>query len=221
VKTAGHDQSRPDSFIDPALVCRVNLEVKESVHGPPEFMHPSHLPSAMNRSLHGRRLASPVRLTLAVKLGEDLDGAWWPHTASVARELPELIDALSVRLGEIVDISVNWSPLEGAPMFDAVNLACLADPIRDTSHQRLMMVTGSRASANLLVVPCRTSSCLAVMVLRQAATLNIKNTELDTDAFRIADDVVRAARAESALCAQRLRGTGFAHVAAADSAMTV
>ena len=101
------------------------------------------------------------------------------YTASVARELPELIDALSVRLGEIVDISVNWSPLEGAPMLNAVNLACLADPIRDTSHQRLMMVTGSRASANLLVVPCRTSSCLAVMVLRQAATLNIKHTELD------------------------------------------
>jgi Family of unknown function (DUF5994) len=128
---------------------------------------------------------------------------------------------LSVRLGEIVDISVNWSPLEGAPMFDAAKLACLADPIRDTTHQRLMMITGSRASANLLVIPCRTSSGLAVMVLRQAATLNIKHTERDTDAFRIADDVVRAARAESALSAKRLRGTGFAHVAAADSAMTV
>ena len=166
-------------------------------------MHPSRLPSAMNRALRGRRLASPVRLTLGVKLGEYLDGAWWPHTASVARELPELIDALSVRLGEIVDISVNWSPLEGSPVLDAVNLACLADPIRDTSHQRLMTITGSLASANLLVVPCRTSNALAVMVLRQAATFNITPTERDTDAFRAADDVVRAARAESALCAQR------------------
>jgi len=41
------------------------------------------------------------------------------------------------------------------------------------------------------------------MVLRQAATFNITPTERDTDAFRAADDVVRAARAESALCAQR------------------
>jgi Family of unknown function (DUF5994) len=176
---------------------------------------------AMNRAVCGRRLASPVRVTLAVKLGEDLDGAWWPRTASVARELPELIDALSVRLGEIFDISVNWSSLEGSPDLDVVNRASIADPIRVTSHQHLMMIIGSRASANLLVVPSRTSSALALMVLRQAATLNIMHSERDTQAFRIADDIVCAARAESALCAQRLRGTGLAHVDAANSVMTI
>jgi Family of unknown function (DUF5994) len=175
----------------------------------------------MNRAACGRRLASPVRLTLAIELGEGLDGAWWPHTASVARELPDLIGALSARLGEIVDISVNWSPLEGCPDLDAVKRASVADPVRVTSHQRLMMVTGGQASANLLVVPCRTSSALAVMVLRQAATLNIVEAERDSEAFRIADDIVRAARAESALCAQRLEGTRLAHVDTADSATTV
>ena len=175
----------------------------------------------MNRAVCGRRLASPVRLTLAIELGEGLDGAWWPHTASVARELPELIGALSARLGEIVDISVNWSSSEGCSNLDAVNRASMADPIRVTSHQRLMMITGSRGSANLLVVPCRTSSALAAMVLRQAATHNIKHAERDTEAFRIADDIVRAARAESALCAQRRRGCRLEHIEGADSATTV
>jgi Family of unknown function (DUF5994) len=175
----------------------------------------------MNRAACGRRLASPVRLTLAIELGEGLDGAWWPHTASVARELPDLIGALSARLGEIVDISVNWSPLEGCPDLDAVKRASMADPVRITSHQRLMMITGSQASANLLVVPCRTSTALAVMVLRQAATLSIMRTERDSEAFRIADDIVRAARAESAVCAQRLEGTRLPHVDIAGSPTTV
>ena len=192
------------------------------VYGSPNLTHSSpssdtdfvdSLLNTMNRAVCGRRLASPVRLTLAIELGEGLDGAWWPHTASVARELPELIGALSARLGEVLDISVNWSSLEGCPDFDAVKRASMVGPNRVASHQRLMMITGSQCSANLLVVPCRTSSALAVMVLRQAATLNIVDAERDTEAFRIADGIVRAARAESALCAQRRRGTRLAHVA--------
>jgi hypothetical protein len=59
------------------------------------------------------------------------------------------------------------------------------------------------------------------MVLRHAATLDIADAERDTEAFRIADDVVRAARAESALCAQRRGGTRLAHVDTADSVTTV
>ncbi|MGB8793863.1 MAG: DUF5994 family protein [Mycobacterium sp.] len=175
----------------------------------------------MNRAACARRLASPVRLTLAIELGNGLDGGWWPHTASVARELPDLIGALSSRLGEILDISINWSSLEGHPDLDAVKRASMANPVLVTSHQRLMMITGSQYSANLLVVPCRTSSALAVMVLRQAAALDIAHAERDTEGFRIADDIVRAARAESALCAQRLRRTRLAHVDNADSATTV
>ena len=175
----------------------------------------------MNRDVCGRRLASPVRLTLAVELGEGLDGAWWPHTASVARELPELIGALSGRLGEIIDISINWSSLEGCSDFDTVKRASMANPIRLTCHHRLMMITGSQCSANLLVIPCRTSSAVAVMVLRRAATLDIVHAERDTDAFRIADDVVRAARAESKLCAQRLGRTRLSHVDTGDLATTV
>jgi len=175
----------------------------------------------MSRAVRSRRLASPVRLTLAAALGEDLDGAWWPHTASIARELPDLIDALSARLGEIVDISVNWSSLQGPPDLDAVRRASMADPVRIICHQRLMAITGSRASANLLVVPCRTSNPLAGMIMRQAATRDIVPAEQDSDAFRCADDIVRAARAESTLCARRLRDDGLADVGTADSETTV
>lgn len=166
----------------------------------------------MNSAAPARRLASPVRLALAMKLGGDLDGAWWPHTASIARELPELIEALSARLGDVTDINVNWSALDGSPVLDPYNRVTTADSGRVLSRQRLMMVTGSSASARLLVIPSRTSMSLAVMVLRQAAALPITSTERDTQAFRTADDIVCAASAESALCARLLRGTGLAHV---------
>ena len=96
-------------------------------------------------ALRSRRLASPTRLTLASALGDDLDGAWWPHTASVARELPELIDALRDPLGQVIDISVNWSSLSGSPDLDSVNRPRLVDPGRVISQQRLMTITGINA----------------------------------------------------------------------------
>jgi Family of unknown function (DUF5994) len=112
------------------------------------------------------------------QLGEGLDGAWWPHTASVAHELPELIGALSGRLGEIFDISINWSSLEGSPDLDAVKRASMANPIRVTSHQRLMMITGSQCSANLLVVPSRTSSAVAARAEGTLFAQRLRRTRL-------------------------------------------
>ena len=59
---------------------------------------------------------APVRLTLCpVRWAPDIDGAWWPHTGSVARELPELIESLHPALGEVVDININWSAVPRRP----------------------------------------------------------------------------------------------------------
>ena len=150
-------------------------------------------------ALHERRSAEPIRLTLASQLGGDLDGAWWPHTPSEARELPELIDALREPLGEVIDIGVNWSPLDGVPDLDSLSRVA-AIPGHQVRHVRVMTVTGRRARVKLLVIPPRTTRALAVMVLRQAAALPILPMHLDTAACRAADDIVQAARSQSALC---------------------
>ena len=146
----------------------------------------------MNNAARGRRLASPVRVTLAFELGGDLDGAWWPHTASLASELPELTDALFTRLGRVIDISVNWSSLAGSPDLDSLNRPRMADSGRPIA-QRVMTITGSKALAKLMVVPSRTSAALAVMVLRRAANLPIAGAERDTEPFLTADNIVRTA----------------------------
>jgi hypothetical protein len=148
-----------------------------------------------------RRSASPVRLTLAAALGNDLDGAWWPHSASVARELPELIDALRDSLGKVVDIAVNWSTSDGVPDLDSLSLRGIAAiPGWKQRPQRVITVTGSQQRASLLVVPSRTTPALAVMLLRKAAALPIQSRHVETAAYRAAEDIVNAARAE---CAQR------------------
>ncbi len=143
------------------------------------------------------RWSTPIRLTLRSDFCDDLDGAWWPRTASVARELAELIEALQDRLGQVVDIALNWSSIDGLPDLDSLTRrGVTAIPGWNQRKQRVMTVTGDRARVNLLVVPSRTTAPLAMMVLRHAAALPIRASHYDTAIFRAADDIVRAARAE-------------------------
>lgn len=149
---------------------------------------------------HERRLSSPCRLTLAAKLGSGVDGAWWPYTASIARELPDLIDTLCRPLGQVVDIGVNWSPFEGVRDLDLLNRrGVAATQGRETRRLRVIVLTGTRTRAHLMVVPWHTSTALAVLVLRQAAGLPILSAHQHTRAFQTADAVVRAVRTRDAL----------------------
>jgi uncharacterized protein DUF5994 len=151
----------------------------------------------MTAATKRRRLENPIRVTLATPLGDALDGAWWPHTSSIARELRDLIDVLERPLGQVVDIDVNWSSLAGLPNLDSLNWRGNAVvSVNETRHQRVMTLTGRRARARLLVVPWWASTALAVMLLRRAARLPIQSIHQDTEAFRVAENIIRAARAE-------------------------
>jgi Family of unknown function (DUF5994) len=149
-----------------------------------------------------RRCASPVRVALATPLGSDIDGAWWPHTGSVAAELPGLIEALHKPLGEIVDMSINWSATDGPPDLNSMCYA-VSMPGWRGRRQRLMVVTGRRGCAKLLVVPHMTARALGLMLLRRAAAMHIPDVQQNTQVFLTADSVVRAAQVESALWATR------------------
>jgi hypothetical protein len=143
-------------------------------------------------------------LALAQQLGSDIDGAWWPHTGVVARELPELIEVLHKPLGEIVDICINWSASEAAA--DLSSIVTVASWQRGERRRRfrLMMVTGRRFSAKLLVVPHETPQALGIMVMRCAAARPDATSQRDTQLFETAERVVRAARDESSSWARRM-----------------
>jgi mRNA-degrading endonuclease toxin of MazEF toxin-antitoxin module len=143
-----------------------------------------------------------VRIALATPLGGDIDGAWWPHSGSVAAELPGLIEALHKPLGEIIDMSINWSATEGPPDLNSMRYA-VSMPGQRGRRQRLMVVSGRRGCAKLLVVPHLTTPALGLMLLRRAAAMRIPDGQQNTQVFLTADSVVRAAQVESASWATR------------------
>lgn len=152
----------------------------------------------MNGLARSRRASRPIRVMLAGELGGEIDGAWWPHTASVATELPELVGALHRPLGEVIDIRINWSATEG--QLDLETIATSARPLRGVEscrRPRLMVVVGRVASAKLLVVPSMTSQALGLMVLRTAAGLPTSGGTGDSRLFDTARVVMRLAKAES------------------------
>jgi hypothetical protein len=161
----------------------------------------------MNGLTGTRRLARPVRLALAGRLGADIDGAWWPYTASVADELPQLIGALHRTLGEIVDICINWSATQGPRELYETVTAGRSMQGGQPGRQRLMVVEGRSGCVNLLVVPHMTSQALGVMVMRCAAAKSFSGAERNTQLFEIADCVMRAAQLESASWTKRMRDT--------------
>lgn len=134
------------------------------------------------------RSASRVRLTLASRLGNDVDGAWWPRTGQISRELPELVSILEPRLGQIIDINVNWSSLQRQP---DLNWAWWQG-----IRPHVMTVCGHDARADILIVPYRTGTALAVMLLRKAAGLPVYAAHRDSRAFLTAESIVRVARGE-------------------------
>ena len=149
-----------------------------------------------------RHSASPVRLTLAPKLGNKVDGAWWPRTGLISRELRELISLLDVRLGHVIDINVNWSSLQRQP---DLNWAWWQG-----IHPHIMTVGGRDARAKLLIVPHRTGTALAVMILRRAAGLPIYAAHRDSQACHTAECIVRVARGETMFEVRRSRRDDFA-----------
>ncbi|MGO9154418.1 DUF5994 family protein [Mycobacterium sp.] len=68
----------------------------------------------------GRRHTPPVhtpRLKLKPKAPQSgyVDGAWWPHSADLTTELPDLLSVLSVRLGPIDRVIYNVNEWAGPP----------------------------------------------------------------------------------------------------------
>ena len=145
--------------------------------------------------MNERRSASPVRLTLASDLNDDLCGAWWPRSAAIAAELPGLAEVLRDPLGQVVDIQLSWSSCDGYPDLDLLTRrGAAAMPGIKTRAQRVMSVTGSEARVKLIVVPHHTTPPLAVMVMRQAAGLSVEDRHRETDAYGAASDIVRSAQ---------------------------
>jgi Family of unknown function (DUF5994) len=186
---------RPDVRITTVLL-------KEPVHA---FVRPAQAAAVVNGLTGSRRVARPVRLALATTLGGDIDGAWWPHTASEAQELPELIGSLHKPLGEIIEICINWPATEGPIDLESIVAGARSLVLSKKRPPRIMVVDGRGACAKLLVLPHMTSPALGALVMRCAAAMPIDGPERAGPLFETAELVIQTAQVESAKWAARLR----------------
>ncbi|MEW5809694.1 MAG: DUF5994 family protein [Actinomycetota bacterium] len=99
-----------------------------------------------------------------------VDGAWWPHSADLITELPDLLAVLSVRLGGVHRVSYNLDEWPGAPRRHTIGGRIIR---LDGYHRQPPHTVGvSDVRGNsiiLLVVPADTDADEAHRVVMAAA----------------------------------------------------
>jgi Family of unknown function (DUF5994) len=130
----------------------------------------------------GRHLTPPhstPRLRLKPKAPQTgfVDGAWWPHSDDLAKELPDLLAVLSVRLGVIDRVIYNLSEWAKAP----AKLATGGRNVRLDGYRRqptntLEVLGLNRDKLLLLVVPPYSDPGHAHTAMMAAAAPNNDST---------------------------------------------
>ncbi|MEU0369637.1 DUF5994 family protein [Streptomyces sp. NPDC006283] len=129
--------------------------------------------ATIDRMTISERVASPpsrLSLTPAGSAPGLLDGAWWPRSRDLSRELPALIDVLDARWGRITRVTVNPShwpviprkvPVAGHTVhvgwFDAEQ-----DP------HKLILLSYTAGRWDLLVIPPETGAAAAARLMAAA-----------------------------------------------------
>ncbi len=114
----------------------------------------------------------PARVTLAPEvLGPHrVDGAWWPRTRDLHRELPPLLRALESRWGAITRVTVHtdmWRPGQRAiPLIDRTVHVAFSD--HAANRHTICMLSHGVGRCDLLVVPPSTTPAEAEMLLAAA-----------------------------------------------------
>ena len=102
-----------------------------------------------------------------------VDGAWWPWSDDLARELPDLLAVLSVRLGPIERVMYNLGEWAIAPRKAEVGERVVRlDGYRRQPINTLEVLGASRGRIVLLVVPPNTDPDQAHATMMAAAAPN-------------------------------------------------
>ena len=130
----------------------------------------------------GRHLTPPdytPRLRLKPKAPETgyVDGAWWPYSDDLTKELPDLLAVLSVRLGAIDRVLYNLSEWAKLPAkFATGGRKVRLDGYRLQPINTLQVLGVNRNKILLLVVPPHTDPGHAHTIMMAAAAPNNDST---------------------------------------------
>ncbi|MFF4350186.1 DUF5994 family protein [Streptomyces sp. NPDC001530] len=152
--------------------------------------------ATIDRMTVSERVTSPparLCLTPAGSVPGLLDGAWWPRSRDLSRELPALIDVLDACWGRITRVAVNpahWPVIpHKVPMAGhTVHVGWFAD---EQDPHKLILLSYTAGRWDLLVIPPETGAAAAARLMSAAAAPG----ELATASGLMAsEDIARDAR---------------------------
>lgn len=132
--------------------------------------------------ISGRRHDGPdstprLRLKRKAPASGYVDGAWWPHSGDLPRELPDLISVLSVRLGPVARVTYNLAEWAMAPRKMVVGGRVVRlDGYHRQPANTIDVLDGRGDRIVLLVVPAATEADHAHTVAMAAAATDNAST---------------------------------------------
>ncbi|MEU7162434.1 DUF5994 family protein [Streptomyces chrestomyceticus] len=144
--------------------------------------------------------AARLRLTPTDHRSGPLDGAWWPCSRDLARELPGLIAALDPLWGRITRITVNpayWPVIPRRVPADGHVVRVGAFGAEQDPHE-LFLASYTVGRWDLLIVPPETAPDRAAALMRAAA---------DPHNTRTASGLLETVGPPTAACSGRTAGT--------------
>ncbi|WP_314174381.1 DUF5994 family protein [Streptomyces winkii] len=156
-----------------------------------------HVTADRTQLIHEPYSAPPLRLALKSDGAPAglLDGAWWPHSRNLLRELPALTDALDPRRGRITRISVNPARWPVIPRkVPVTGHEVKVGWFRAEQDQHKLVLLSYRVGRwDLLVVPPETGSATAARLMAAAIDPGLR---LTASALLAADDAARTVTEE-------------------------
>ncbi|MGW1884550.1 DUF5994 family protein [Streptomyces sp. NPDC001970] len=152
--------------------------------------------ATIDRTIINERVPSPparLSLTPAGSGPGLLDGAWWPRSRDLSRELPALMDVLDACWGRITRVTVNPShwpviPRKVPVAGHTVHVGWFKD---EQDPHKLILLSRTAGRWDLLVIPPETGAAAAARLMSAAAT---PGSLLTASALMAREDITRDAR---------------------------
>jgi Family of unknown function (DUF5994) len=137
-----------------------------------------------SRAVPGERRAGPentprLRLKRKAPISGCVDGAWWPHSDELSKELPDLLAVLSVRLGDVARVTYHLDEWAKAPRKISIGGKIVRlDGYHRQPPNTVGVLDGRGSKIVLLVVPAQTEPDRAhTIVMAAAATDNASSVD--------------------------------------------
>ncbi|GGO58577.1 hypothetical protein GCM10012287_57040 [Streptomyces daqingensis] len=156
-----------------------------------------HVTADRTQLIHEAYSAPSVRLALKPESAPKglLDGAWWPHSHNLLRELPALTDVLDHRWGRITRVSVNpthWPviPREVPVTGHSVKVGQFK---AEQDPHKLVLLSYRIGRWDLLVIPPQATAATAARLMAAATDTGLR---LTASALVAADDTTQVRSVE-------------------------